>query len=123
MLQVTDPALQNLMYLRDVTIPWMMEHPEQVDLDRYNSDCGTYGCLLGWYSMQRFGEGVIAHAKNTESSSYPYHWSWGEFGLNPKDSDIDWSLLFGYSKAGNLKLRLRRVEQHIAKRLAALEMK
>lgn len=48
MLQIVNEQLHRLMYLRDVVIPWMEQHPERVDLDDISSSCGTYRCLLGW---------------------------------------------------------------------------
>ena len=71
MLQVTDPQLENLMYLRDVVIPRVLEMPivnlnddpmelhrgDGLQLGNYavKNACGTVGCLLGHYAMMRHG--------------------------------------------------------------------
>lgn len=49
--------LANLIYLRDIVIPFMEENPDLVNLDNYES-CGTYRCLLGWYVKLRFDQSV-----------------------------------------------------------------
>lgn len=114
MLRVTDPQLETLMFLRDVTIPWMREHPERVDFDRLNSPCGTHGCLLGWYAMQK-------HGKPAENVLDPYGsnpLNGDEFGID--DSD-EWYKLFGATNRGTLDDRARYLDELIAQRLVALE--
>ena len=50
--------LAELCYLRDVVIPYMERPGMLVDLGEYESEqpCGTYRCLLGWYTFLRHGQ-------------------------------------------------------------------
>jgi hypothetical protein len=112
MLRVTDPALENLMFLRDVTIPWMREHPERVDFALFNSECGTYGCLLGWYHMQRFGRRYAGSDMDLDGSEEKH------FGIN----GISYYWLFGSSNDRSIEDRAARVDALIAEKLAALEV-
>ena len=52
---MTREQFSNLLFLRDTVIPWMERNPGRVDFDQYESECGTYRCLLGNYCHMAFG--------------------------------------------------------------------
>ncbi len=111
MLQTTDKQLENLMFLRDVVIPWMRENPERVDFNGFNSACGTYGCLLGWYSVFRYHK-VWEDVRRDRDEL----WDEEEFGITlPLQGDI-----FGTSRDGTLEERAERVDALIAEKAGAL---
>lgn len=63
MLRPVDEGLQELMYLRDVVIPWMRANPRRVDFshwvihrDTYFNDDTCTRCFGGWYMFKRFGK-------------------------------------------------------------------
>ena len=106
MLKPTDRQLENLMYLRDVTIPWMEAHPARVNFDCVMTDCGTLGCLYGWYGMMRYGADWRRKALH-------------DFG--PNNPIVTHPQLFGSGPRGTLADRKRYLDELIAERLAALE--
>lgn len=115
MLKATDPQLENLMFLRDVVIPWMRENPERVNFDLYNSSCGTYGCLLGWYSMMRHGVEWEQRSIDLNTSQ----WEAKEFGFV---NAVQGNPLFDVtSEAGTLEDRAQALDTIIAERLQVLE--
>lgn len=91
--------LNNLITLRDSVFPivFEMEKGGRVDLDVYESECGTAHCVLGWYvheieqvpfSKSRFHEDPVHEAKE-------------EFGILESQYDP----LFGSERHGTLQER------------------
>lgn len=102
-----DTALGNLIYLRDVVVPWMKEHPNQVDFNVFvRRDCK---CLLGWYAYFRYGTTVSELDKLLKSL-----WEYQEFGesLSAFHKDRLYGL-FGGADRGTLDDRLALLNQLI----------
>lgn len=93
--------LENLYFLRDRVIPWMEEHPERVDFDEVESDCGTYRCAWGWYKHMRGLRG-----------SFLYRYE-SEFGFCAFEDAMP---IFGSRERGTLADRKERLNEIIARK-------
>ena len=116
---MSDIYLTRLKALRDIGFPLakQMEHEGRLDFEWFMSECGTYGCLLGWWATTEYARNDGWRFENTTPC-------WGEDG--PYDADdadnyFDISLedrisLFGGSEEGTLEYRKIYLEHLIAKR-------
>ena len=126
MLQETDPALMNLIALRDLAIPLAREKEKQgkLNLNIYMSSCNTDGCLGGWmctidYFKDRgikfvlYGDQLIPTFAGLVGGTALAKF----FGLHTTEN----AMLFGKSyTGGNLDKREAFLNKLIAERTAAL---
>lgn len=103
-------STQNLITLRDKVFPVVFEMDKRgrVDLNQFNSECGTYKCLRGWHDTIVFGYA----ARGVRSKSHPYN-RCKYFTI----SKIDWLKLFGSATHGTLQDRYNYLCNLIEQRL------
>jgi hypothetical protein len=104
---MSDTHLTRLKALREFGIPLAEQKEAEGHLDflLYMSECGTYGCLLGWWATTEYAQRDGWHFRGTT----PY---WNEkwvyaaeayFGLKRR-SPI-WRRLFGPAQTNTLAMR------------------
>jgi len=101
MLMVSHPGITEILFLRDVIIPFVKEREKQgfVDLDYVNHACGSPSCLNGW-----------AFAK--------FNKQYGSMLLNGQLAPGDWASLFGPKFNGTLDDRALACDKIIERMLS-----
>lgn len=125
-----DEAVLNLLFLRDVVIPYMREHLNEVEFDYFylgpspgdaderkvaGLECGTYRCLGGWYLALR--DPQMRHADLNRAYDDIFGTLQREFAISTNDLDP----LFGpcklrCSKGEDLEERAEILDRIIAER-------
>lgn len=109
--------LAELMFLRDVVIPYMRQPNTLVDLGMYEEEtpCGTYRCMLGWYTDARHGKRVFEWVRDAGKAYFGFR----EIELvRDVFGEEAYSALFDVeSVSGSLEDRARRLDELIAERM------
>ena len=112
-----DIYLTRLKALRDIGFP-LAEQKEaegHLDFDTFMSECGTYGCLLGWWATTEYAQ---RDGWKFASDGQP---QFNSSSISCDDQYFDTSIedrisLFGGSEEGTLEYRKIYLEHLIAKR-------
>lgn len=98
-------------YLRDVVIPWMRQHPEQVDLESFSS------CLAFQYLKQRYDVDSVARWTYESFGNFDFHLALkAHFNLASEGQSVN---LFGASSS--LEDRAALLDDIITEKVKELE--
>lgn len=114
--------LERLIALRDIGFPLAKQKEKEgaLNLNIFMSDCGTQGCLLGWWATTDYAQARGWQIDNLGTPHYLGNMVDSEeefFGI----TSGQWRKLFGAERFGSLNDRLAYLNTLIAERAAQEE--